>query len=239
VIGTLRRDCFDHIIVKDEKHAERAPHDYLAYYHGRPHRGLQMQPPTAPGTCRLLARQREPESLESRSSAVCIIATAFRWLHAPHRRRKSVPLERRMQYLLPTGAATFRWALFLLSPISRPQERGATRDSCHAALTGEKLRPSDDTLPDSTVRTRPIVTDGRNELLPAHGRPGRREDGRADAYANLWDDGQTTTPAIRREAIEEAVTTTIENDRYYQESIGVYTVMFVTGNFSNAMTVPP
>jgi hypothetical protein len=45
VIGTLRRDCFDHIIVKDEKHAERVLHDYLAYYHGRPHRGLRMQPP--------------------------------------------------------------------------------------------------------------------------------------------------------------------------------------------------
>ena len=45
-------------------------------------------------------------------------------------------------------------------------------------------------------------------------------------------------PAIRREAIEEAVTTTIENDRYYQESIGVYTLMFLTGNFPNPMTVP-
>jgi|ERR1022692_4070200 hypothetical protein len=31
------------IIVKDQQHAERALHDYLAYYHGRPHRGLRMQ----------------------------------------------------------------------------------------------------------------------------------------------------------------------------------------------------
>ena len=45
VIGTLRRDCFDHIIVKDQRHAERVLHDYLAYYHGRPHRGLRMQSP--------------------------------------------------------------------------------------------------------------------------------------------------------------------------------------------------
>jgi hypothetical protein len=59
------------------------------------------------------------------------------------------------------------------------------------------------------------------------------------AYANLWDDGRATTPAIRREAIEEAVTTTIENDRYYQESIGVYTLMFLTGNFPNPMAVAP
>jgi hypothetical protein len=33
------------IIVKDEQHAERVLHDYLAYYHGRPHRGLRMQSP--------------------------------------------------------------------------------------------------------------------------------------------------------------------------------------------------
>jgi hypothetical protein len=58
------------------------------------------------------------------------------------------------------------------------------------------------------------------------------------SYANLWDDAGATTPGIRREAIEEAVTTTIENDRYYQESIGVYTLMFLTGNFPNPMTVP-
>jgi len=58
------------------------------------------------------------------------------------------------------------------------------------------------------------------------------------SYANLWNDGQVTTPAIRREAIEEAVTTTFENDRYYQESIGVYTLMFLTGNLPNPMAVP-
>jgi endo-1,4-beta-D-glucanase Y len=58
------------------------------------------------------------------------------------------------------------------------------------------------------------------------------------SYASLYDDGKQTTPDIRREAIEEAVTTTIENDRYYQESIGVYTLMFLTGNFPNPMAVP-
>jgi transposase InsO family protein len=45
VIGTLRRDCFDHIIVRDEHHAQRVLHDYVAHYNGRPHRGLRMQPP--------------------------------------------------------------------------------------------------------------------------------------------------------------------------------------------------
>src|SRR5450432_322719 len=68
--------------------------------------------PTAPDTYPLLGRQRELQSLESRSSAVCIIATALGWLQGPHRRRKGVPLERRMEYLLPTAsrdaAATVR-----------------------------------------------------------------------------------------------------------------------------------
>src|ERR1019366_2469827 len=43
--GTLRRDCLDHIIVIDEVHADRVLKDYVRYYHGRPHRGLRMQPP--------------------------------------------------------------------------------------------------------------------------------------------------------------------------------------------------
>jgi transposase InsO family protein len=43
--GTLRRDCLDHIIVRDDVHADRVLKDYVRYYHGRPHRGLRMQPP--------------------------------------------------------------------------------------------------------------------------------------------------------------------------------------------------
>ena len=58
------------------------------------------------------------------------------------------------------------------------------------------------------------------------------------AFATRFDDTQQTTAEVRRDAIEEAVTTTIENDRYYQESIGVYTLMFLTGNFPNPMSVP-
>jgi hypothetical protein len=58
------------------------------------------------------------------------------------------------------------------------------------------------------------------------------------AYASIFDDDGKTTPYIRRQALEEAVSTTIENDQYYQESIGVYTLMFLTGNFPNPMSVP-
>jgi hypothetical protein len=58
------------------------------------------------------------------------------------------------------------------------------------------------------------------------------------AYATGFDDGGQTDTPLRQEALEEAVSTTIENDRYYQESIGVYTLLFLTGNFPNPMQVP-
>jgi putative transposase len=45
VIGTLRRDCLDNVLVLDDRHAERILREYLRYYHGRPHRGLRMQAP--------------------------------------------------------------------------------------------------------------------------------------------------------------------------------------------------
>jgi transposase InsO family protein len=47
VIGTLRRECLDNIIVivRDQRHAERVLREYLRYYHGRSHRGLNMQAP--------------------------------------------------------------------------------------------------------------------------------------------------------------------------------------------------
>lgn len=45
MIGTLRRDCFDHVIVFNEKHASRVARKYVDYYHGRPHRSLHLQPP--------------------------------------------------------------------------------------------------------------------------------------------------------------------------------------------------
>jgi hypothetical protein len=59
------------------------------------------------------------------------------------------------------------------------------------------------------------------------------------SYASVFDDDGATTPDIRQAAIEESVSTTVENDKYYQESIGVYTMLFLSGNFPNPMTVPP
>lgn len=45
VVGTLRRDCLDHLLVRDARQAERLLREYARYYDGRPHRGLRLQPP--------------------------------------------------------------------------------------------------------------------------------------------------------------------------------------------------
>jgi hypothetical protein len=58
------------------------------------------------------------------------------------------------------------------------------------------------------------------------------------SYVSVFNNGGATTNDIRREAIEEAVSTTVQNDHYFQESLGVYSILFLTGNFPNPMTVP-
>jgi transposase InsO family protein len=35
LVGTLRRDCLDHVMVFSERHAERILREYVRYYHGR------------------------------------------------------------------------------------------------------------------------------------------------------------------------------------------------------------
>lgn len=47
VIGTIRRECLDHLIVRNEAHLRRVLHEYLAYYNdARPHQSLALEPPT-------------------------------------------------------------------------------------------------------------------------------------------------------------------------------------------------
>jgi putative transposase len=55
VIGTLRRDCLDNLIILNDLQAERILREYVRYYHGRPHRELSMQ---APAGARWLAPVR-------------------------------------------------------------------------------------------------------------------------------------------------------------------------------------
>ena len=58
VIGSIRRECLDHVIVLDEAHVRRILTDYFAYYHGsRPHLSLDRNSPTP--------RDVEPPSMGS------------------------------------------------------------------------------------------------------------------------------------------------------------------------------
>jgi transposase InsO family protein len=46
LIGSIRRECLDHVIVLNENHLRRMLTDYLSYYHGhRPHRSLAQDCP--------------------------------------------------------------------------------------------------------------------------------------------------------------------------------------------------
>ncbi|MCP4290854.1 MAG: transposase [bacterium] len=46
VIGSIRRECLDHIIVLNDRHLRRVLKEYLAYYHGsRTHLGLEKDTP--------------------------------------------------------------------------------------------------------------------------------------------------------------------------------------------------
>jgi len=50
VIGTLRRECLDHLIVLDEHHLSLILREFVAYYNqDRPHRTLGLQTPRVSG----------------------------------------------------------------------------------------------------------------------------------------------------------------------------------------------
>jgi putative transposase len=46
VIGSIRRECLDQVIVLDERHLRRVPTEYIEHYHRwRCHRSLDMDAP--------------------------------------------------------------------------------------------------------------------------------------------------------------------------------------------------
>ncbi len=46
LIGSLRRECMDHILIHDDKHLERVVTEYTAYFnHERPHQGIGQRIP--------------------------------------------------------------------------------------------------------------------------------------------------------------------------------------------------
>jgi putative transposase len=75
VIGTLRRDCLDHVIVFSEQHLRRIPRKYLEYYHGsRTHLALDKDAP-------------EPRKRESPNGGKLIALPMVGGLHHRYTRR--------------------------------------------------------------------------------------------------------------------------------------------------------
>jgi putative transposase len=73
LIGTLRRECLDHVVVLNETHLRRLLRGYLIYYHGaRTHLSLEKDAPEP----RPVERLDEGRIVETPWSAASIIATA-------------------------------------------------------------------------------------------------------------------------------------------------------------------
>ena len=84
-----------------------------------------------------------------------------------------------------------------------------------------------------------LGTDGAvKNCDPAYGHNSYTVNLALSPYVTLFNNGGATTSDVRREAIEESISTTVQNDHYFQESLGVYSILFLTGNFPNPMTVP-
>jgi transposase InsO family protein len=49
-LGSVRRECLDHVLVLGDRHLQRVLSEYTVYFNGeRPHQGLAQQVPTGAG----------------------------------------------------------------------------------------------------------------------------------------------------------------------------------------------
>jgi hypothetical protein len=85
-----------------------------------------------------------------------------------------------------------------------------------------------------------LGTDGKvTNCDPAYGHNAYTVTVPMSAFVPLFDDDGKTTSDVRQEALEESLSTTVQNQHYFEESLGVYAILFLTGNFPNPMAVPP
>ncbi len=74
-IGSLRRECLDHVIVLNERHLRRVLSDYVRYYNGsRTHLALEKDAP-------------EPRAVHERELGQVIALPEVRGLHHRYERR--------------------------------------------------------------------------------------------------------------------------------------------------------
>ncbi|MFC7588284.1 integrase core domain-containing protein [Nonomuraea antimicrobica] len=46
-VGTLRRECLDHLLIHGERHLRKVPTEYERHFnHHRPHQGRSLRPPS-------------------------------------------------------------------------------------------------------------------------------------------------------------------------------------------------
>lgn len=84
-----------------------------------------------------------------------------------------------------------------------------------------------------------LGTDGKvTNCDPAYGHNSYTVTVAMSTFATLFDDDGETTADVRQEALEESLSTTVQNQHYFEESLGVYSILFLTGNFPNPMAVP-
>jgi putative transposase len=53
LVGTLRRECLDHVIIVNERHLRYVLHEFVRHYNeARPHRTLELEAPAGASTAR-------------------------------------------------------------------------------------------------------------------------------------------------------------------------------------------